>query len=497
MAKKRTPAEFAACFFKRVPLSDEQKCNSFNTEHNQKRLQSFWNNWLTECYGGIHDSNYVTLYRLVCASQDTDLFSEFKKLKTVKINTFDHYQILFGLINGTAKYNSRSTNLQKHHSATSRVERFLKSKSVKLKLLNIAISDEIQNELLSLFSHSPSISKDDYANICDFVIYFAPDFVSRYRIIKSNSHNSIEYYRAKYGSQAEEKLAANKEKNSAHARTNFKNCVEYWIARGLDLSDAYDNVKKEQGRRNALAVQAMHGKPRCRSPEFWISQGYSIEDAIARVKLIQSRDLSFFLHKYGEEEGLFKFTEMIESRKNTYYSKDEETRAAIGKSRGRTREQLIAEHGTEYAIKVIQARTSGQAAISKESMAFFSQLDKLLAPELAAESVTGYKGPERWIMQDKKFYFVDYLIENCIIEYNGSFWHADPRQFVAEQIHPVTQLTAKEMWQKDADRTKVFTDLGYKVLTIWSKDVAHNITDELTKCKEFINEHTKLHPTNS
>ena len=70
-------------------------------------------------------------------------------------------------------------------------------------------------------------------------------------------------------------------------------------------------------------------------------------------------------------------------------------------------------------------------------------------------------------------YNYDYLIkdEKLLIEYNGSYWHCDPRIYDENYIHPHTTRTAKEIWEKDTKKTSVATENDYSIITIWEYDV--------------------------
>ena len=89
----------------------------------------------------------------------------------------------------------------------------------------------------------------------------------------------------------------------------------------------------------------------------------------------------------------------------------------------------------------------------------------------------------------KKHLFPDGIIEDkkIIIEYNGSFWHADPKRGYKsdEIVHHKT--TAKEIWDRDFKKIKAYEKNGYKVFTVWSDDFLKNKKNSIEKFKKFIN----------
>ena len=161
----------------------------------------------------------------------------------------------------------------------------------------------------------------------------------------------------------------------------------------------------------------------------------------------------------------------------------------INKSKGRTYADLIKQFGVDVASNIISSRLESNSGISLESKNFFVELDAMLDHTLATKSVTGYKGPEYWINSGSRFYLVDYKIDNCIIEYNGSFWHADERMFSENEWHSGSKKLVKDIWDYDAEKIDTLQRLGYNIMVIWSKDVTTNKIDVLTKCRDFINEY--------
>lgn len=68
--------------------------------------------------------------------------------------------------------------------------------------------------------------------------------------------------------------------------------------------------------------------------------------------------------------------------------------------------------------------------------------------------------------------FPDFIIEShkLIIECYGTYWHADPEIFCAEDIF-FKKMSAEEIWKKDYDRIKNFDELGYNVLILWERTI--------------------------
>jgi G:T-mismatch repair DNA endonuclease (very short patch repair protein) len=59
---------------------------------------------------------------------------------------------------------------------------------------------------------------------------------------------------------------------------------------------------------------------------------------------------------------------------------------------------------------------------------------------------------------------------NLIIEYNGDYWHCNPKKYNSEYLHPHKKKTAKEIWTEDKVRIDYLKNLGYNLEVIWESD---------------------------
>lgn len=66
-----------------------------------------------------------------------------------------------------------------------------------------------------------------------------------------------------------------------------------------------------------------------------------------------------------------------------------------------------------------------------------------------------------------KWYYPDIMINDThIIEYYGSYWHANPARYNSEDyVHH--GMLAKEIWSNDARRKQEFESFGFVVIEIW------------------------------
>lgn len=55
-------------------------------------------------------------------------------------------------------------------------------------------------------------------------------------------------------------------------------------------------------------------------------------------------------------------------------------------------------------------------------------------------------------------------------EFDGTYWHADPRFFNENDINEITKQTAKEIWDADLNKIKLAEYVGIKLYRIKEYD---------------------------
>jgi G:T-mismatch repair DNA endonuclease (very short patch repair protein) len=308
-----------------------------------------------------------------------------------------------------------------------------------------------------------------------------------YSKLTAHTFRGLSYFTLRFGQHGAEHYNNELTQRSEAAGNNFKNTYQYWLNRGLSETESQQAVSTEQSRRSLLRDRSLEHSTRTHA--HWVAKGYTDTDATEIVHNIQSRAASFFVEKYGTDQGMLRYKKMIDDRTNTYYEKDDVTRSKINQSRGRTYQQLADTHGAAAASNIISRRTSLMHGFSEEANKFFYQLDQILTDDQREQSYTAYKTNEWFVRHNDGILFVDYKLENVIIEYNGSFWHGDSRIFADNDIHPVTKQPIAEMQDRDRRKTKILENKQFHVLSIWSLDSQADIQTQLKKCKDFINDY--------
>ena len=174
----------------------------------------------------------------------------------------------------------------------------------------------------------------------------------------------------------------------------------------------------------------------------------------------QTFSLKTCIEKYGPEEGLVKFIERQIKWQKTLYKN--------GKLK------------------------SGYSEVSQEL--FFKLIEDV---EINASNyfIFAKKGGEFVLNDNNGFYRYDFtdLKNKRIIEYNGDDYHGNPNKYKANDYpNPFRKdLTAKDIWNKDNQKTLIANNNGFEVFVVWDSEYKQNKKEIIDKCKEFLNGNNK------
>lgn len=192
--------------------------------------------------------------------------------------------------------------------------------------------------------------------------------------------------------------------------------------------------------------------------EFYTSKGMSLEDA----KLaLSDRQRTFTkekcIEKYGEIEGLKIWKERQEKWQKTLNSKSEEEKLEINRKK----------------LKGLKN-------------SFYSKSEKELYNILKTE-ISEVESQFR-INSRPRNYIFDIRYKNKLIEFNGDYWHCNPKIYKAHDSvkFPSGIKTAFEIWLKDAEKAKTANEKGFTVLTVWESDYKNNKANEIKRCFEYL-----------
>ena len=88
--------------------------------------------------------------------------------------------------------------------------------------------------------------------------------------------------------------------------------------------------------------------------------------------------------------------------------------------------------------------------------------------------------------ETKQAFAYDFMYKNKIIEFQGDYWHCNPKLYDKDFYNKVKQKTAQEIWEYDKIKLECANFYGYDVLYIWEHDYRNNKQETLQKCIDFL-----------
>ena len=186
-------------------------------------------------------------------------------------------------------------------------------------------------------------------------------------------------------------------------------------------------------------------------------------------------------NKYGKELGEIYFNNYVEKQKLTksreymIHKFGEEKTNKINQSKAQTLSNYVNRLGEIEGLRQFEIMLSHHKNyFSKMSQVFFDELDKYLSTKYTTYYAT--KNNEYGInLHNNEYIRLDYFILelNLCIEFNGTYFHADPRIF-KETDYPNPHnktITAKDIWEKDNDRYKKLKECrNIDTIVVWEYD---------------------------
>jgi hypothetical protein len=70
---------------------------------------------------------------------------------------------------------------------------------------------------------------------------------------------------------------------------------------------------------------------------------------------------------------------------------------------------------------------------------------------------------------------------NVLIEYNGDYWHCNPKKYKSDYFNKKKSMFAWELWDQDKKKKELAEKNNYKLFTIWEADYKFNKEKEINK----------------
>lgn len=86
-----------------------------------------------------------------------------------------------------------------------------------------------------------------------------------------------------------------------------------------------------------------------------------------------------------------------------------------------------------------------------------------------------------------KLYMYDLCLDKFIIEFDGDFWHANPKIMNENEIHPVKKIKNSEIINHDKYKFLLAEKNGYNIIRIWESEYLENKEQTFNKILKFLN----------
>lgn len=93
----------------------------------------------------------------------------------------------------------------------------------------------------------------------------------------------------------------------------------------------------------------------------------------------------------------------------------------------------------------------------------------------------------RYFKELKRTFAYDFVNGKKIIEFNGDYWHCNPKYYPKNYYHAYLGKTAEQIWTDNEIKINAIKNYGYDVLVIWESDYNKNKEQTVQKCLDFLN----------
>lgn len=331
------------------------------------------------------------------------------------------------------------------------------------------------------------------------------------------------------GYQIREKVK-NYIKNSGYDNTRNAIQLNYYLVRGWAKHEASERIRKIQvGNSKKMHIKRKKHPERYKpilSPytlKFWLNKGYSEREARFKIKESRSTNVEHWLAKGHSESEAREIISNLQKQKNKKFIEDKKNNPE--KYKGILPNQIkywldrgYSEDEAHEIIKERQTTFSLEICIDKygfdQGTKIFNERQKKWVNSLHSnfEKYGDGRSPQsKWVndikdrLKENGFdipekekwmrvkgsnvsYSFDLTIDKKIIEFNGDYWHMNPKIYEVSSFNKSIQLTASEKWHLDAEKIKYAKSKGYEVMVIWEYEYISEPETVINKCVKFLND---------
>lgn len=152
------------------------------------------------------------------------------------------------------------------------------------------------------------------------------------------------------------------------------------------------------------------------------------------------------------------------------YSVDNPSKNAHIKSKKRI--TTNSNYGVDYGFFLNRPNTS----FSNKSNVYFETIYDQLHEDDQDCTYTAFLNDTEFNIIDKIYnrcYFYDFVCTSLkiCIEFQGDYWHMNPKKYAPMEWNPSREMFAFEIWEYDKRKRKVIEELGYSVTYVWESEI--------------------------
>lgn len=170
---------------------------------------------------------------------------------------------------------------------------------------------------------------------------------------------------------------------------------------------------------------------------------------------------------------------------HTKKTKNKISKSRKGKGTGENNAMANLDHREKSRLEIIKKWQRGEMEHARQIMSNKMKETRRLGK---IKSVVRSKKEKEIVLEIKKIgYDVKHSLKidtkicdiyipklNLIIEYNGDYWHCNPKKYKSDYFHQVKQKTAKELWDYDKGKIDLIIKNGYNLEVVWESQLKEN-----------------------
>jgi len=285
----------------------------------------------------------------------------------------------------------------------------------------------------------------------------------KYNLSKDDAVKLMNKRSKNRGIKIKESLNKELEKNSNFYKEKSHQTKEYWIKRGFNEKDAINKSKDimdmihEKTWEKRKKHPELYDNVNTTQLKYWIDKGYNENESIEKRKERQSTfTLEKCIEKYGEINGLKKWNNRQINWKKSM------------------KKSLIENGNYKKDFSNVEKDLINNLLLS--------------LPYINENNHYSYMNKQFFIYdkKEKSFNSYDFVYKNKIIEFNGDYWHCNPKIYKSDFLNLRKQMYAYEIWNYDKIKIYKAKNEGYEVLIIWENEYKQNKEKVIQQCINFL-----------